>query len=198
LLLDEASTLRADFLTWAVPLVRAQKLDQAALDRIKEGSGYKDTAADLMALAPLFRSNWTEIRSICGITQAQLDRAAVLGPGLFAMISRRENKIQPSYTDGSLRVRRFWTLADRAYSQCQRAIAFFEWEISDLNVIAPNLRPGSRGRSTAATPDPSAPTPTPATPAAPSAPAAATPTSPIVPAVAVGPQGPDNGPFARR
>jgi hypothetical protein len=186
--LDEATILRGDYLTWAVPLVRAGKFEQAALDLIKEGAGNKDIAADVISLTALYRAKWDEVKSICGITEAQLERGAVLGPGLFAMVSRRENKLQPSYSDGSLRVRRFWTLADLAYDQCQRAIAFIEWGVGDLTVIAPYLRPGSRFRSspTATTPDPTPPV-TPAPPA-----------TPIAPVVTAGPQlGGNNPPFMK-
>lgn len=40
-LLDETTALRAKLLMWAQPLVGSGKLEQAALDKIREGSGHK-------------------------------------------------------------------------------------------------------------------------------------------------------------
>ena len=112
-MLDEATALRQHLLTWAAPLVSSQKFEQAALDQIKEGSGNKDTASDVVSLVTLYRSKWHEVRGMCGVTEAELERGAVLGPALFSAVSLRENKALPSTSDGTLRVRRFWTLADR-------------------------------------------------------------------------------------
>ena len=157
-LLEEATALRQHLLTWADPLVHAKKFDQAAIDQIKEGSGHKDIASDVVALVALYRAKWSEVSGICGVTEADIDRGAVLGPALFATVSRRENKITPSMSDGSLKVRRFWTLADRSYDQCQRAIAFFEWGVSDLTTIAPSLRRNAGTRTSASASAPTPPT----------------------------------------
>jgi hypothetical protein len=193
-LLDEATTLRQHLLTWADPLVHAKKFDQAAIDQIKEGSGYKDIASDVVALVALYRSKWSEVSAMCGVTDAELERGAVLGPAVFANVSRRENKTLPSLSDGSLKVRRFWTLADRAYDQCQRAIAYFEWGVADLASIAPTLRrsSGTRTSSSSTTTAPTPPAPPNPAPPAPPAPA------PAAPVVTSGPQlGGNGGPFAR-
>jgi hypothetical protein len=167
-MLDESTTLRAHLLTWAAPLVHAQKFDQVAIDQIKDGAGNKDTASDVVALVALYRSKWDDIRSMCGVTEADLERGAVLGPALFAAVSRRENKSLPSLSDGSLKVRRFWTLADTAYDQCQRAISYFEWRVGDVGAIAPSVRRNTGTR------------PSPATPPAPEPAPAPSPTSPVV------------------
>jgi hypothetical protein len=143
-LLEEATTLRTHLLTWARPLAHDQKLEAAMVDRMKDRAAKKNVARDLEELVGLYRSNWGVVRSICGVTAEELDRGAVLSGALLDMMRRRDEKTAP-FTDGSVNVRRFWTLADRAYDQCQRAIAFLEWGVADLNEIAPSLR-RTRGR----------------------------------------------------
>ena len=104
------------------------------------GSSYKRLASDFVSLVALYRSKWTAIGGMCGVTDEQLERGGVLGPAAFAAVSRRENKMPPSLTEGAQKVRRFWSLADRSYDQCQRVIAFYEWGRADLGSIAPSLR----------------------------------------------------------
>ena len=77
-LIDECAALRSTLLVWAAPLVHAGKFDQAAIDRIKEGSGNKDTPSDVVALVALYRSKWDQIKGICGVTEEQLDRGGHL------------------------------------------------------------------------------------------------------------------------
>jgi hypothetical protein len=171
-LLGECRALRRHLLRCAAPLVAVQKFDQAGLAQIKRGSGKKDVASDVVALVSLYRSKWDEVQTMCAVTEADLDRGAVLGPAVFAMVSRRENELSPSHSEGSLRVRRFWTLADRSYAQCRRAIAFLECGVADVESIAPNLRrnAGRRASSRTASPAPSA---TPASDSTPTPPAPA-------------------------
>jgi hypothetical protein len=169
-LLNEVVELRAKMLMWAAPLVGAGKLDAAAIARIKEGSGNKDAAGDLVALVGLYRARWEDVKSICGVTEQDLTRGAEIGPAVFAMISRREFQTS-SISDGSLRVRRAWTLLDRAYSQCRRALSFLRFEEEDADTLAPSLR-RNQGRPqpterTPVTPPPVIETQTPAAPAAP-------------------------------
>jgi len=164
---DECAALRSTLLVWAAPLVHAGKFDQAAIDRIKEGSGNKDTPSDVVALVALYRSKWDQIKGICGVTEEQLDRGATIAPVVFATVSRRENKTASSQSDGAQRVRRFWTLADLSYDQCRRAIQYLQWDADDANSIAPSLRrnAGPRVGAPEAPMPPEAPAP--ATPAAP-------------------------------
>jgi hypothetical protein len=165
-LLLECRTLRRHLLSWAGPLAEMQKFDRAALAQIKRGSGKKDVASDVVALVSLYRSKWDEVRTMCGVTEADLDRGAVLGTAVFAKVSRRENERSLSQSEGMLRVRRFWTLADRSYAQCRRAIAFLACGVADVDSIAPNLRrnSGKRASSRSAAPVPSSILPSDSTP----------------------------------
>lgn len=146
-LLAEVNALRSKLLMWAAPLGGSGKFEQAAIDKIREGSSHKDALSDLVALVGLYRSRWDEVKGMCGVTEADLARAAEIAPTVFALVSRRENRASGAVVDGALRVRRAWTLVDRAYAQCRRAIEYLRWDEGDVDHIAPSLRrnPGPRG-----------------------------------------------------
>jgi hypothetical protein len=78
---------------------------------------------------------------------------------MFALLSRRENQAAVTLSNGSLRVRRAWTLLDRAYAQCRRALEFLRFEDDDADSLAPSLRRNQGPRLTTNTP---APNPVPA------------------------------------
>jgi hypothetical protein len=145
-LLNEVVELRAKMLMWAAPLVGAGNFDAAAIARIKDGAGNKDAAGDLVALVGLYRARWEDVKSICGVTEQDLTRGAEIGPAVFAMLSRREFQAA-SVSDGSLRVRRAWTLLDRAYNQCRRALSFLRFDEEDTDTLAPSLRRNQGARS---------------------------------------------------
>src|SRR5690606_30642203 len=100
-----------------------------------------------------------------------------VGPAVFAMVSQRENRRQRSGSQDSLRVRRAWTLVDRAYTQCRRALSYLRFEEGDADLIAPSLRrnPGPRSSTPAAVEVPATPTVPPAVPPAVAPPAVAPP-----------------------
>jgi hypothetical protein len=159
--LNEVAALRSKMLMWAAPLAGAGKFDEAAIARIKEGSGHKDSASDVVALVGLYRSRWEEVKNMCGVTEEELIRAAQIAPAVFSLLSKREFQTNV-VTDGSLRVRRAWTLLDRAYGNCRRALAYLRYEEGDADTLAPSLRrnAGPGTRPTPAEP----PTPTPPLP----------------------------------
>lgn len=153
----EVASLRGKMLMWAAPLVGAGKFDEAAISKIKDGSGHKDSASDLVALVGLYRSKWEEVKNMCGVTEQELVRAAQIAPAVFSLLSKREfqGSVVP---DGSLRVRRAWTLLDRAYGHCRRALGFLRYEEGDADTLAPSLRrnagPGARQTTTEPPPPP--------------------------------------------
>ncbi|MCU0693706.1 MAG: hypothetical protein MUF54_20140 [Polyangiaceae bacterium] len=136
----EVTALRAKLLMWAEPLAASGAFPQDALAAIKEGAGTRNNASDLVSLVVLYRSKWDVVQSICGVTLDDLDRGSKIGTALFAMVSRRDNQPAARRGDASLRVRQAWTLLDRAYSQCRRAIAYFRYDEGDVDTIAPSLR----------------------------------------------------------
>jgi hypothetical protein len=147
-LLGECAALRERFLAWAAGLVHAKHFEQAAIDAIKRGAGKKDLAGDVVALASLYRRKWADIRGMCGVTEADLDRAARIGADVFASVARCEQRSASNEAERSrrLHVRRFWTLADRSYRQCRRAILYLRYDEGDGESIAPSLRRNSGPR----------------------------------------------------
>lgn len=172
-MIQAVTDLRSKLLTWAAPLVAEGKFDAAAVAKIREGSGNKDIPSDVVALVALYRANWDAVKNMCAVTEEDLQRGADLAPKVFVLISLRENPELGRTSDASLRVRRAWTLLDRAYEQCRRALQFLRHDEDDADVIAPSLRRNSGVRrstpeqdaTTAAAPAP-APAPAPASVAA--------------------------------
>jgi hypothetical protein len=149
-LLRETVELRAKFLRWSAPLSEEGILDRVAVDKIKEGSGNKDAPSDVVAFVGLYRANWQAIKGNCGVTEADLERGALIGPKVFSLVSQREHRSSTPRAEASLRVRRAWTLPDRAYTQCRRALQYLRFEEGDADDIAPNVRANSGMRSSTA------------------------------------------------
>lgn len=139
-LMKEATEVRAKLLMWVTPLVGAGLFEEAAVARIRDGAGGKDSASDLVALVGLYRSGWDDVKSMCGVTESELSRAARIGAALFAALSQRELRDKGSQSEAWLRVRRAWTLLDRAYTQCRRALWYLRSAEGDVDTIVPNLR----------------------------------------------------------
>ncbi len=149
---QECSALRDKLLTWAAPLVADGAFDEAVIAKIKEGSGNKDTPSDVVALVGLYRSKWDEVENKCAVTEADLDRGAQIGPYVFAMVSQREQSPTLGTTDEAHRIRRAWTLVDRAYDQCRRGLTYLLWSEGTVDRVAPSLRRNSGPRQSTATP----------------------------------------------
>jgi hypothetical protein len=139
-LVNEATALRRRLLLWAEPLVEAGHFQQVAIDKVKEGQGYRDTAADISALAELYLSHWHVVENKCDLKSDDLSHARHVGQALFEVISRREFQAARWSAEGSARVRRAWTVLDRAYRQCRRAIEYLRFDEGDADKIIPSLR----------------------------------------------------------
>jgi hypothetical protein len=151
---EEVTRLRAKFLNWGIACAADGVFDPGAIAKIREGSGYRDSAGDLVALVLMFREHWDRVKNMTGITSDDLARGAQLGAAAFAIISRRDNQLGPIQAESALRARRAWTLLDRAYTQCRRAIAYLRFDEGDVDLIAPNLRRNRGVPSKAASPAP--------------------------------------------
>lgn len=138
-LTEEVTGLRARLMMWAVPLVGSGFFEEAAIARIREGGGAKDAASDVVALVGLYRASWDSVKGICGVREEDLLQGSRFGPELFARLSRRDFPTLGA-SEGMLRVRRAWTLLDRAYMQCRRALAYLCAEDQDVNELLPSLR----------------------------------------------------------
>ena len=154
----EARALRARLLSWAAPLAMEGILAQAALEQIRKGAGARDVSSDLVALVAIYRAAWDNVRHLCGVTEHELERAAVVGTALFAHVSRLNTK-PAVLPETALRVRQAWTLLDLAYSQCRRAVAYLRHAQGDADTFAPGLRGKTGPRRKRAKPEQAAETP---------------------------------------
>jgi hypothetical protein len=130
----EVMRLRAKLLVWAAALAHEGIFEPGAVEIIREGN--RDPATDLVALLVLFGGERVATRRTC-VTAEDLARGAELACAAFATRSQSEGA---SRQDGALRARRAWTLLDRAYAQCRRAITYLRFDEGDADLIVPNFR----------------------------------------------------------
>jgi ATP/maltotriose-dependent transcriptional regulator MalT len=168
----EASALKAQLLAWAVPLVAAGHFAEQAVAAIREGTGYKDHAADMVALVALYRGRWESVRSIIGVTEKDLTRAAELGAALWSIAAKREVP-ERSAAEGSTRLRAAWSLVDLAYAECRRAVEYLRPRNVPLEDILPSLRRNAGRNASQPEAQPTEPAPETSAGAATPAPAAA-------------------------
>jgi hypothetical protein len=145
----EVIRMRAIFLTRANTLVAHGTFDAAAVANIRKGLGHRAAAGALVALVQMFRERLADVQTVLVITEAELERGAQLGAAAFKALSRRERQPASKQTEAALRARRAWTLLDRAYTQCRRAITYLRFDDGDADAFAPTLR-RNRGPAAAA------------------------------------------------
>ena len=104
------------------------------------------------SLVALYRSRWSEVADFRVVTEQELVRAGESAAKVFALVSRRENPEFASTADASLRVRRAWTLVDRAYDQCRRALQYLRHDQGDADVISYTRRAEASALKAAVTP----------------------------------------------
>jgi hypothetical protein len=125
---------------WAAPLADEGRIDADALERIRAGSGHADLGQDLIILVSLFRNRWDDLHALGVVTEEDLDRSTLIGSSLFHMTALRNEAVTLSPSESSLRIRRAWTLLDRAYSECRSAVQYLRRKEGDADDIAPTLR----------------------------------------------------------
>lgn len=158
----EATAARARLFSLAETLAAWKLLDPRTLDRVRPGSGYHDTADDLIALCSLFRENAAGFDGKVPVTPAQLDAWHLLGERLLRLVGVRNEQPARAAQAHADRQRAF-TLFDRAYEEGRRAVAFLRWNDGDADALMPSMRArggGGTPRGDQETPDAPAPDPT--------------------------------------
>jgi hypothetical protein len=143
-LIDEASKLREGLLIAAEALAHRGLLNADVVAKIRKGSGHVDTANDLVALAALFKSEWSKVSSKTAVEKSEIDRAEELGPAVMIAVAARKAGSKPGDSEGQ-RSRAFTLLAN-AYDDCRRALAYLRWKEEDADSIAPSLYKKKAGR----------------------------------------------------
>jgi hypothetical protein len=85
-LLDEAGPLREGLLVAAEALAHRGLLDAEKVAEMRGGQGNLDRANDLVALSALFKQAWPRLAGKTAVEQAEVDRAAALGPELLVAL----------------------------------------------------------------------------------------------------------------
>jgi hypothetical protein len=148
-LVAEAAPLRENLLGDAEALARRRLLDAGTVAEIRAGQGLVDTANDLVALAALFDANWDDVEDKTAATEAEVTRAAELGPLLLRAVALREHGPVPPPADAASARARAFTLFVRAYDECRRAVSYVRWHDGDEDDFAPSLYKKRAGRGAA-------------------------------------------------
>jgi hypothetical protein len=134
----QAIELRAQLLADATILARRGHLPTARRWGLKGTNGYRNIASDLLTICGLLRSYWPSIVNQTAVTEADLDRAEILGDEMIRAIGIRDQASELSITAADQR-RRVYTLFVRAYDQIRRAVTCLRWQNGDADRIAPSL-----------------------------------------------------------
>jgi hypothetical protein len=87
---DEATALREQLLSDATALAKRGLISDTKLDLLKGSHGFRNVASDVLTLANMIRGNWKNVAGKTGVTEAELDRAEILGDQLIKDIGDRE------------------------------------------------------------------------------------------------------------
>jgi hypothetical protein len=151
-LVAEATELREQLLSDATALARRGLINGAKLAELKGSVGYRNVASDLLTLTNMIRADWAKVVGKTGVTEAELDRAEVVGDQLINDIGLKQ--LAPAAVAAvALERQQAYTLLVNAYDQVRRAISYLRWDEDDVDSIAPSLYAG-RKRKTSTDVDP--------------------------------------------
>lgn len=142
-LVAEATELRELLLSDATALAHRGIINGSRLGDLKGAVGYRNVASDLLTLGNMIRADWSRVAAKSGVTEAELDRAEVVGDQLLNDIGVKQ--LAPAAIAAvALERQQAYTLFMNAYDQVRRAIGFVRWNEDDADVIAPSLFAGRK------------------------------------------------------
>lgn len=123
------------------------------LARVREGSGYRDLAEDLIVLVEQFQGlpgSLTGDGSV--VTGADLTRASEVANQIFLYVGDEAVETSQALEDER---RKLGGLLGRAHHQVRRGVSHFRWDEGDVNTFVPSIYvpPGARKSTTASTTD---------------------------------------------
>ncbi|HEY5957261.1 MAG TPA: hypothetical protein VIV60_11935 [Polyangiaceae bacterium] len=145
-LVSEATGLRETLLSDATALANRGFVSNAKLGLLKGSHGFRNIASDVLTLANMIRGNWKNVAGKTGVTEAELDRAEIIGDQLINDIGVRE-QAPTTMAAESLERQQAYTLLVRAYDQLRRGLTYLRWDEGDADDIAPSLYGGRRRKS---------------------------------------------------
>ena len=161
----EALNLRESLHGDAATLGRHGLIDGERIKGLRQGTGHKTLAFDLIGLVAVFRDGWAKVEGKTPTDPKTLDRAEVVADQLLGALGERETAPAVVAEISAVRQRAF-TLLFRAYDDARRAISFLRWNEGDADSIVPSIYQGrgGRGRSVTTGDTASPATPVPAAP----------------------------------
>jgi hypothetical protein len=140
-LLAEGAPLREHLLVQAEGLALLGFVDRERVAAIRNGTGYLDTANDLIATAQLFQAGGDELLGKTKVTRAEVGRAYELGMQLVDALGKRRLGTDGARQAGVYEAEcaKLFRLVERTYDQGRRALSYLRWSEGDLNEKMPSL-----------------------------------------------------------
>ncbi len=138
---QQLSVIRDQMIGSAQVLASHGLVDADRLTRLKQQTGYRALAADVLTLCALFREQWDQLAGKMPYTQTDLKRAGQLALELISAVGFREQS--PVIVGAvALNRQRAFTLFVRAYDDARRAVHYLRTKVGDAETVAPSLYAG--------------------------------------------------------
>jgi hypothetical protein len=138
---DQVVKMRDLLLSEVNTLILRELVDPKAIKDLKGGTGYKNVAFDLFALANVFKKNWAKVSARTTLKSEDLDRAENLADKLVTTVGLKEQA--PVVSAEAVRDRQAaYTLLMNTYEEVRLAIGFIRRKQGDVDSIAPSLYQG--------------------------------------------------------
>jgi hypothetical protein len=144
-LATEGVTLRDQLQSDASTLAKRGIISLELVNRFRNGNGYRNIAFDLVGLAEVFVDVWDRLNGRTFVTQAEVERARVIGNRMVQLLGHREQA--PQLRDQAAVTRQqAYLLCAEAYEEARHAVQFVRRNEGDADSIAPSLFAGRGGR----------------------------------------------------
>jgi hypothetical protein len=141
---QRADTARTQLVSLANLMVALGHIPAETLEPIKEGSGYLDTAKDILVLVKLVEQKWDTSAGAAPINTKMLADAEAVGRELLLALTGRE---QPAQETEATQLRdRVHTLFITSYNEVRSGLDYVRRKEGDAEKILPSIFTGRRGR----------------------------------------------------
>lgn len=133
-----------DILSTALSLgIKRGLLPAQALRDLRGPVGYKNQAADLVAMVALYRDHREALAGRIGLDDADINEAESLAYQLYGAIGERDQ--MPVTVAATTEARqRMFTLFMRTYDSIRRIVHYLRWDEGDADEIGPSVYAGRR------------------------------------------------------
>jgi hypothetical protein len=143
----EVVAMHALLLADAQAMANRGVLDLSRLDTCRSLVGYRNQYHSLLSIEALLRDAWPRVASRTFLTEADLDRARMLGQQMMAALGLRESSSAAGAAN-EVRIRALSLLVE-TYEEVRRNVTHLRWHEGDADALAPSLWTAQRGRRSA-------------------------------------------------